>query len=659
MSGGVAALDAPPPMPEAATYRPAIDGLRAVAVVPVVLFHLGVGALPGGFVGVDVFFVISGYLITGILFREMQAGRFSLARFYERRIRRILPNLYAMILATTLVACVLLIPFDLTRYGQSVVATLGFAANVYFWFRTGYFAPASDQLPLLHTWSLGVEEQYYLVSPLLLLLLADRHPRRIGLVVAVLFATSFALAVHQVRTAPDAAFYLPLARWWELMTGSFLALGLVPRPDRRVLREALALAGLTAIVAAIALYRADLPFPGVGALAPCLGAAAVIQADRGGDTAAGRLLGSRPLRAIGLLSYSLYLWHWPVIVFARYLAQRALTAGESFAALLAIVALAYGAYRWIEVPVRSRRIPARRLFVGAGVGAGALASVAATLVVAGGLPGRYPPAVRPLAMAVDRANPDRLRCDSPSPARLRSGDVCVIGAPGVAPSFALIGDSFADALSPGVAEAARRAGLAGIVLTRGGCLMLAGAGNSDECRDAAARSYALIARSPGIRRVVLIGRWPTWYEARREGLFPQERIWIADAASGDGRDVAENRAVLARGLRRTAALPAGRRLTVVVGLPEQHVHVPQYATLRTLAGLPVDGLARADYDRRQRGAKALIAGTGVDVLDLGPAMCDAQACPIVRGGEALFVDDNHPSRDYARALAPWLRRAVE
>lgn len=649
-----------PPRGHAGTrYRGEIDGLRALAVVPVILFHLGVGWLPGGFVGVDVFFVISGYLITGILLGDMAQGRYSLAGFYERRARRILPNLFAMILVTSLVALVVLIPLDLMRFGQSVLATLGFSSNLLFWLRTGYFEPAADQLPLLHTWSLGVEEQYYLLFPLALMALRGSTRAMIA-GMAITLVLSFALAQWQLGHARDAAFYLPFARWWELMVGSLLAaagrhgrLAVVPR-------VVLAFAGLAAILSAMLAYGPGTPFPGIGALPPVLGTAAILLAERDGLTPVGRLLSTTPLRAIGMASYSLYLWHWPVIVFARYVAQAALGPGEMVTALLAIAVLGGAAWRWIETPLRKVAMTRRAIFAAVGAGAAVLAALALVMIASHGLVQRYPVGLRAMALGTQHGNPDRLRCDSPSLARIANGDLCVIGAAGKNPDFALVGDSFGDALSPGIGLAAQQTGHAGLVMTHAGCSMLSGAGTSPACRALADATFAAIAANPAITRIVLVARWTTLVEGRREGLFPQDAIWLTDDRSLTP-GVAENRRVLADALRRTIALLAPRQVVIVHGLPEPQVMVPQYATLRAMAHLPVAGLSRADYDARQATTTTLLSATahatGARLLDLGTAMCTRRDCPVVDRGAALFVDDNHPSRDYALRLAPVLGRA--
>src|SRR5271170_3095038 len=305
-------------------YRPEIDGLRALAILPVLLFHYRVSPFRGGFVGVDVFFVISGYLITQLIEAERREGRFSIARFYERRVRRIFPALFVMLTAATIAAAFILFPVDLVRYANSLLATAGFAANFEFWREAGYFDVAAAEKPLLHLWSIAVEEQFYLVFPALLLLFQSR---RVAITLAI-FVLSFAFAVWGVIHAPSAAFYLLPGRAWELMLGALLALHAVPFIERRWIREALAVTGIALIAIAVFGYSKDTPFPGAAALLPCLGAALVIYSSVPGITSASAVLSLPPLVFVGRISYSLYLWHWPLYVFARYFSFRDPPPGE-------------------------------------------------------------------------------------------------------------------------------------------------------------------------------------------------------------------------------------------------------------------------------------------------------------------------------------------
>ncbi len=365
-------------------YRADIDGLRAIAVLLVVLGHLGIGPA-GGFVGVDVFFVISGYLITGIVRGELRNGTFSFRRFYARRARRILPALVIVCLASLAAGWFLLLPPDFEALGTQVVTALLGVSNIYFALKTGYFDQSASLLPLLHTWSLGVEEQFYLVWPLALLLLHRwlRLPRTAaawlgcGALLAML-----AVAQVIVENYPDVSFYVPFTRAWELGLGA--ALTYLPQVRGRGLTEGAPIVGLAMIAAAVLLYSDETSFPGVTALLPCLGAALVVL-PAAHDSVAGRLLALPPLVWIGRISYSPYLWHWPFLVFTRhYFHGGAIPEPVGFAILLAAIVTAALSWTFVEQPFRTRRFGWRSLAAATTVvlvaGVGALAT--------SGIPGR-------------------------------------------------------------------------------------------------------------------------------------------------------------------------------------------------------------------------------------------------------------------------------
>jgi len=347
-------------------YRPEIDGLRAVAVLPVVLYHAGIELFSGGFVGVDVFFVISGYLITSIILSERRAGRFSLTTFYARRIRRIFPALFVMMALCYPLGLALMSPFGMEQFAASIIAATLFMASVFFYDVSGYFASAADLKPLLHTWSLGVEEQFYLVFPGLVLLTWKMGSRRQPMIFAALAVASLALAQWDIAQGKaDRGFFMLQTRLWELMIGSLAAIWLAgPRGQTLRVSGRLrhgALAGLALILFAALAYDGDTSFPGLAALPPVLGAALVILFATP-QSLAGRLLGLRPMVFVGLVSYSLYLWHVPLLSFTRIGTGR-----DDLALMLAVCVLAFAfaclSWRYVERPIRRMpTVPARRLF---------------------------------------------------------------------------------------------------------------------------------------------------------------------------------------------------------------------------------------------------------------------------------------------------------
>lgn len=334
-------------------YRAHVDGLRAIAILPVIFFHANVG-FGGGYVGVDVFFVISGYLIGGLILKDLDAGQFRIAEFWERRIRRIMPALAVVVLASLIAGWFLFFPDDFKKLGQSMLAQALLVSNLYFYKDASYFAQGVDIKPLLHTWSLAVEEQFYLIFPFVLIALRRFSRKALTPAILLLCAVSFVLSVYCSYTHPRANFYLLPMRAWELLIGSFLAANPARRALPRGLTEALSGLGLLAILYAVFFYTSETRFPGATALLPCLGAALIIWSNDGVLTVTGKCLASTPMVFIGLISYSLYLWHWPVLVFYRYwalgpipMAQRLLLVAISFA-------LAVLSWRFVETPFRKR-----------------------------------------------------------------------------------------------------------------------------------------------------------------------------------------------------------------------------------------------------------------------------------------------------------------
>ncbi len=385
------------------SYEPAIDGLRGLAVLSVVLFHSGF-SFPGGFVGVDVFFVISGYLLTSIIINEVRQDRFTYLQFWERRARRILPPAIVMNVAVLIAGWFLLLPDDFLAVGRSVIAQALFVANVYFWRSTGYFAGPAEEMPLLHTWSLAVEEQFYFLLPILLLMACKLrrtrwiNPVTIGL--WMVFVVSFAASLHGMIHRPSTTFYLLPTRAWELVCGSLVAVTPTGRwHERRVLREFMALSGVAAILAPCFFYSRQTLFPGAAALPPCLGTAAILWSlSRGrestGTSFVSRVLSSKALVGVGLISYSLYLWHWPLFAFAKLLnTQMEISWELNFGLIAASFLMAWISWRIVETPFRKKRVCASRraLFSFALVSGACLVLVGLVVNFNQGFTGRFSP----------------------------------------------------------------------------------------------------------------------------------------------------------------------------------------------------------------------------------------------------------------------------
>ena len=422
-------------------HRADIDGLRAIAVVPVVLFHAGVTQVSGGFVGVDIFFVISGYLITSLILGEMRDGRFSLLSFYERRIRRIFPALFLVLAVSSVLALRLFMPPDLVAFGRSLVATTLFVSNIHFYWDSGYFNAPLDTKPLLHTWSLAIEEQFYIVFPLILLLSLRWGGRRWIGVVLTLFVLSLVASIRITPVDPEAAFYLAPTRAWELMLGALLASGVVPSVKFQALREALAVVGLALIVYALFRFSSATHFPGASALIPCLGAAILIHAGQGERTSlVSKALSLWPVAFVGLISYSLYLWHWPLLVFARYWNIRELSSGQVIAIVIASFVLAVLSWTYVEQPFRRKqtRISRALLFAGAATAIVVLMVSGLRDVRSNGFPGRLSPEA--IAIARSAKTPDAERALQRACIMASPDNPCVAGAQ-VPPSVAVWGDA--------------------------------------------------------------------------------------------------------------------------------------------------------------------------------------------------------------------------
>jgi peptidoglycan/LPS O-acetylase OafA/YrhL len=359
-------------------YRPEIDGLRSLAVLPVIFFHGGLSVFSGGFVGVDVFFVISGYLITTIILSQINEGRFSLMTFYARRARRILPALFLVVLCTLPFAWLWMLPTEFKDFSQSIAAVSLFSSNFLFWMESGYFAAAAEQKPLLHTWSLAVEEQYYILFPLLLIALWRRSALTTTLLLGVIFVLSLAGSEWLYRVDPEANFYLLPTRAWELLMGSLCAILTLNRGPQR--NNALALIGLILILGSVFVYDKTTPFPSLWAVPPVLGTGLVLVFATHGTWVA-RLLSMRGFVGIGLISYSAYLWHQPLFALARLRdpvePSLSLMMGLAFVSL----GLAYLSWRFVEQPARQIPWAAWKVMCSTVVVSGAVLVLGAVLSV--------------------------------------------------------------------------------------------------------------------------------------------------------------------------------------------------------------------------------------------------------------------------------------
>jgi peptidoglycan/LPS O-acetylase OafA/YrhL len=646
-------------------YRPDIDGLRAVAVTGVVIFHAHVFGLSGGFVGVDVFFVISGFLITRILLEEhAREGRISLVAFYERRVRRLLPAFYAMLAATGIAVAFLYAPVAFENFATSALAALFFASNFYFWQTAGYFSEEAEIAPLLHTWSLAVEEQFYLMWPLVLIVALSRQTLRALLLPAMVAAglVSLALAEFGGRNLPPAAFYLMPTRAFELLIGALLALPALPAVRSRTLADALSLAGLGAILTAYVVIDADTPFPGLWALLPCGGAALVLYAGHRSGVA-NAILAWRPVVFVGLVSYSWYLWHWPAFAIWRYVTFRPPTALEAVALMAFSFLCAVVSWRYVERPFRKPPViapaaaadpsPTRRILrprasgwrtIGRlGLVPGlAFAALALGVRLADGLPARLDPHVAQLSRSVDSVSPLRAGCHlAPRDGfALPPAENCTDGAD-VAPTAILWGDSHAEHYASTLAALGREAGFAFRHMSKSACPPLANAGFVDEppiyrgnCEAFNDEVLSLIEADPTITDVWLASFWP----------FNLGAI---------GRDPAALAGRLAETVARIEAM--GRRVHVFGVIPVfpfeaggcvvRQARFPSSEIDCSLDPGEVEAVRELDA--------VLAAAAGSAYIPMLPLICPkGAACTPLVGGTAAFADHHHLTADFATSSPP-------
>jgi peptidoglycan/LPS O-acetylase OafA/YrhL len=635
------------------THRPDIDGLRAVAIVSVLLFHLRIGPFGGGYVGVDVFFVISGYLIASIIHADLKRGQFSIAAFYERRIRRIFPALGVLLAVNLTVAPLILDKIDLRSFAKSAVAALLFVSNMHFAGEIGYFDTPAEIKPLLHTWSLGVEEQWYLLFPLLLAFVHRRAGVRSFLWLAPLALISILAGYLLAHRYPQIAFFLMPTRAWQLLMGAILALATLSPPRQRVRREVLSLTGMAAIVVSVLDDSSSAVFPGINTVLPCVGAVLLLHSGTGGTSTIGLLLSARPVVFTGLISYSLYLWHWPIIVYRRYLWPGE-TSPLDTALMIALAAvLAAASWRWIEQPFRRREIvKARssvfRFFVVTSVVLGVAGSAL------------YVDAKRQLnwldqALRDDAAEKQKLRlgkCDLTESERASFGNLCAsFGDPGARKRMVVWGDSHAGAWLPALAKVAQENGYSAILISVPGCppvigvRRLDGFGNAN-CADGRLSS-AILAYIKRLRpeTTVLVARWQLY----THGLMWKGRLQPAthflsgeDSAS---KTADESRGVLQSKLRSTLAeLKPATNVVIIRSVPELPDTAFSLYERGPREGKHV-GATRQAHDAAQAFANTLISRLESDGLarafDPANVLCPQAECLYADGGIFYYFDESH------------------
>jgi len=656
-------------------YRPDIDGLRAIAITSVVAYHAGLRWTKGGFVGVDVFFVISGYLIGSLVYKEIRERSFSIAKFYERRAKRILPALFGVLLFSYMAAVLLLSPMELKMFSGSARATVMSSSNIFFFLRTwGYFATDTDLSPLLMTWSLGVEEQFYILFPLLMLLLRKASWKAQFWSTGALAAVSLAAALAGTRYWPGFTFFMLPTRAWELAGGVLLAIFEANRAHAksampRVTAHGMSVVGLGLIFVALGVLNSKTPFPGWAALLPVAGAVLVIAAR---DGIGNRVLALRPFVFVGLISYSWYLWHWPLLCFARVTSDDGISVPVGVGIGAVSFACAVMSYRFVERPFRTSATPTARLLWRYGVLALVVMAPAVFYHVTNGLPQRNREVQR-LETASQELTLDTCMVQEPMvqlPLRAR----CVPA--GEERALALIGDSHAAELGEALRGIGTRNGYKVVELTKGWCPPLGGGVTrsrdgipafAGHCAEFNRERLAYISADPHIKVVVAGAEWAnalsaenpidkylrtgdetskvTMEESREalasglEAMVEQMRaagktVYIVQDAAGFGFDPVR--------LLKTRMMWARRTVASVVA--EATLSYP--GDIAPMPDSPDEGVARNVID----GLAA--RNPDVHLIDLQGALCDVSGCRFAEGNETLYEDRWHlTSRGARLALA--------
>lgn len=632
-------------------YRKEIDGLRAVAVIPVILFHAGFSFVSGGYVGVDIFFVISGYLITSILVAEISNNRFTFSNFYERRARRILPALFFVIICCIPFAWVFMTPEQYKDFSQALIAIPSFSSNILFWLKEDYFAPSAEENPLLHTWSLAVEEQYYIFFPILLIALWRKGERTVFFAIIGLSCVSLLAAEFGSKAFPSASFYFLTTRAWELGAGAICAL--IMSRHKPAHNSAFSGVGLGMVLLSIFLYDSSTPFPSLFALAPVMGTSLIIIYSSK-DNFTGKILSTRPMVWIGLISFSAYLWHQPLMAFARI----ALPSHPSnyVMALLSIssIALAYITWRYIEQPFRSNKLgllPKRSvvfsvssfmIFVIIGFG---LAGH-----VGQGLPSRFDlTAAQQSYLETATSSPVRDRCHANKSNIIPPNQACQLST-GSKGGVAVFGDSHAVELAYALSEAVK-----GNSIVRqysfSGCKPSYGLSDTSPCTKWTNDSINHIKADDSITDVVVTYRISLALWGDHKGLYPELPKYKSDA---ERLKVVNSLTSMVRALEN-----AGKNVIYVDQSPElpRDIHRDIYFSKNELDH--IIGAKLSWWNLRTNYFEDIFM-VPPDIKRVRPSelLCDSEYCYAGRNGEAYYFDDNHLSVHGAKVIAKEIASAL-
>jgi peptidoglycan/LPS O-acetylase OafA/YrhL len=638
-------------------YRPEIDGLRTVAVLPVILFHAGFTFFSGGFVGVDIFFVISGYLITSILAAEIAQGHFSILKFYERRARRILPALFFVIIATLPFALAWMLDSDLQNLGRSIMSVAVFASNLFFWRNTDYFDPAAGEQPLLHTWSLAVEEQYYIFFPLFLLLAWKLKKPGLTLFILCITCVSLALAEWGATYHPAINFYLLPTRAWELLAGSLTAMVLfrtsgvaAPAAGFNPYKAALAIIGVAMVLYSIFGFEETTPFPSLYTVIPVLGTCLIILF-ASPQCVTGKVLSLKPMVWIGLLSYSAYLWHQPIFALYRLSPLQFSNYDEAIFPLLiiAVFVLAWISWKYIEAPFRYKNRISQ-----AGVFKWAVASIVLLLAIGGTLNTVFKPQVDPMAVNVQDCDGydsggSELVCK-----KIGTGSRLVV----------LFGDSH---VLPLVDAFSEDAGMTYMFVSIPGCPPLVGLerydgiGNSSNCdKPGQLARYAEQVANLQPEKIILVGRWTLYMHGWQKKNVLQKKHHLLQLETGEQGLTPQQ--VVARGVDSTVKFFTRTTPESKLFILEQVPDIQMFGHVKAVVSALGDNVPRTAIDAWDAGEMAMLDQETNDgqlqVIRTKQYFCNATSCEIGKDKSFYYLDDNHLSASGAKLLSEPLKMAI-
>lgn len=642
------------------SFRADIEGLRAVAVIAVLIFHLNKEWLPGGFVGVDVFFVISGFIITRQLLDLQVKGTFSLISFWARRFRRLYPAMLSVILLTLIASFFVLPPTVYLETAESGLAAILMGANIYFSDRVGYFAPVAANRELLHLWSLSFEQQFYLLAPLLFIWRPTI--RTTTIVFSTIAIVSFALAIYLVHTDPDRAFYLPFGRFWEIALGALIAVWLRTKPPQIKAPTALSLISLSLLIFSFLWIKAKNGFPDFQALIPTLATAALIVV--GATENKTQLLLTNPImRWHGRVSYTLYLVHWPVIVlFDKVSAQLSLPFR-----LMLVLAITYALtifiHRFIETPMRYRQSESRTTLIKFATLSSLAIAACGLVVLDKGSVWRLPDQAKKVHAYRQYEAPSSKvpTCLSPDHIKMppRSG-LCQYQAKKVGKSFLLLGDSHMGMMAPQAAEALFDAGYqSGFTIHPApSCPILTGViplgkAQNRQCDEAMAKIADIIVNQIKPDRLFLISRWANFGSHTKAPHAGDHSIALI--ASQDKTTSVPFLKALEQTIDTFSSIP----ITIVASVPEQAVSIPNAMIRGILLDTPIDAMSLDQFFERQSVVFDALKSieNRVDILYPHDIFCSDTKCSYAANNIPLYYDDNHLTHTGALKLQPMFRNA--